>query len=261
MLIRPLGGQDLPATVALLVEVGLGGAASNVARYVVWQPTCGWVAVRATDDAIVGCVTVLRQGSVGFVGCMAVAPALQGSGLGRRLLEQAHDRGRRAGVTTFLLEATPVGEPLYARLGYVAAGDTVIATRVASGAAAAGAALCADAICALDRGATGLDRQDMIRGLIADGGPGLLVPGRGYGLVVGDRLGPVIARDAGAGRAMIDALAGPCTVVTAPAHDAALTALRAHGFTETRRLRRMHLGAPPMAPRDHVWALASPGAG
>lgn len=260
--IRALGAADVSAAVALLAEVGLGGAAGNLARYLAWQPACGWAAVRTADDALVGSVTVLRQCEVGFVGCMAVAPALQGSGLGRRLLEHAHVVGRRAGVVTFLLEATPAGEALYARLGYVTTGETVIAARAATGAAAAHGRLDADAICALDRAASGLDREDMIRGLLAEGGVGRHLPDRGYGLVIGERLGPVIARDAGAGRALFDALVAPCTVVTAPAHAGAMAVLAAHGFAQVRGLRRMCLGPPPpAAPREQIWALASPGAG
>ncbi len=259
--IRALGAADVPAAVALLAEVGLGGAAGNLARYLAWQPACGWVAVRSADDALVGSVTVLRQGEVGFVGCMAVAPALQGSGLGRRLLEHAHAAGRRAGVVTFLLEATRAGEVLYARLGYVTTGETVIAARAATGGTAARGVLDADAICALDRTASGLDRRDMIRGLLAEGGAGTHLTDRGYGLVVGERLGPVVARDAGAGRAIVDAVIAPCTVVTAPVHAGALAALAAHGFAVVRPLRRMCLGLPPAAPREQIWALASPGAG
>jgi len=49
---------------------------------------------------------------VGFVGCMAVEPSLQGGGVGRRLLEHAHQAGRRAGIRTFLLEATSAGAHL-----------------------------------------------------------------------------------------------------------------------------------------------------
>jgi len=264
--IRPLGVGDLDAAIALLRAVNLTGAIGNLARYLAWQPACGWVA--DDDGELVGSVTVLRQGAIGFVGCMAVAPARQGGGLGRRLLEHAHAEGRRAGLTAFLLEATPAGEPLYARLGYVTTGETVIAARAASGPPAARAIAATDraAVLALDRAATGLVRDDMIGGLVDERGPGMVVQAAtqlaGFGLAVGERLGPIIARDAGAGRALVDALVAPCSVVGAPASNAAaMRALAAHGFVEARRLRRMHLGPGPAAPRDHVWALASPGAG
>ena len=257
--VRAMTPADLEPVLEVLRAANLGGAVAGLARYLAWQPACGWVAIDA--GAIVGSVTVLRQGAIGFVGCMAVAPERRGGGIGRLLLEHAHARARHDGVTTFLLEATPAGEVLYARLGYVVAAETVIATREPSGATSRGAIDDRAHVLALDREATGLDRADMIGGLLAERGPGLVVPRAGYGLVIGDRLGPVIARDAGAGRAIVEALAAPCVVVGAPAHDAALAALAANGFREARRLRRMYLGMPVNAPKDHVWALASPGAG
>jgi hypothetical protein len=84
----------------------------------------------------------------------------------------------------------------------------------------------------------------------------------GYGLVVDGRLGPVIASDPGAGRALVDRLAGACTVAAAPtANEPALAALTGAGFTHMRTLRRMRLGAPVAAHVSWLWALASSGAG
>jgi GNAT superfamily N-acetyltransferase len=252
MNLRPMVRGDLDAAIALLREAGLGGASGNLARYLAWQPACGWVA--DDDGELIGSVTVLRQGDVGFVGCMAVAAARRGTGLGRRLLEHAH---AASGLTRFALEATPAGEPLYAKLGYVVTGESVIATRTSTGSATSAISDHA-AVLALDRAASGLPRADMLTGLLAENGPGLLLPD-GYGLVIGDRLGPVIAHNADTADTLIAALVAPCAVVTCPAR--ALELMQSHGFTEARRLRRMYLGAPPSAPPDHIWALASPGAG
>src|SRR2546423_9058508 len=144
---RRLVLADLPAAMSLLERVALASGAANIARYLAWQPDGCW----CTDD-VSGMVTILRHGHVGFVGCMAVEPALQGSGIGRRLLEHAQ---REAGVATFLLEATPAGARLYEKLGYVHEHGTWIVGKARDG--EPGDAIAGDhhtAVLALDRAAT-----------------------------------------------------------------------------------------------------------
>lgn len=120
-------------------------------------------------------------------------------------------------------------------------------------------------IVALDRRATGRDRAVMIASLIEEfGGAAIRGGGRlaGYAVVVGDRLGPVIACTAATGRALVERFAPACTTAVAPlANTAAVAALAACGFTEARPLRRMRLGPPVAARPDWLWTLASPGAG
>ena len=170
-MIRLLTDTDVPAAKALLEHVSLAGGAVNIGRYVSWQPDGAWGWF--DDGALLGMVVLLRYEHVGFVGCMGVEPAHQGRGLGRLLLEHAHAAGRRAGVTTFLLEATLQGEPLYGKLGYLVEYETVIVGR--GGATPADAKPVSDhraAIVALDRAATGSDRSPMIPSLV-DGFPGV----------------------------------------------------------------------------------------
>jgi hypothetical protein len=72
----------------------------------------------------------------------------------------------------------------------------------------------------------------------------------------------VIASEPGAGRALVERLAGACTIAGVPvANEPALAAFTAAGFTHRRTLRRMRLGAPVPANVGWLWALASSGAG
>lgn len=265
-MIRALTTADLPAAVALLEVAGLGGAKANLGRYLTAQPRCGWVA--CSGDALVGLVTVLEQGTAAFVGAMAVHPEHRGAGVGRALLEHGHAVARRAGIATFLLEATPLGEHLYRRLGYVPEHETLILQREGDLSTIEWRIEDRDhaAIGALDRHATGTVRDVLLRVLLAERGPGAVVRHRGElvgaGLVIGDRLGPVHAIDRDAGRALVDQLAPACRVVTVPEPNAvALAALERHGFREARRLRRMRLGPAIEMRPEQVFALASPGAG
>lgn len=264
VMVEPLDPSELPEVIALLERAGLPGAVAGVARYLRWQPDGAW-RVRI-DGALAGTVTLLRYGHVGFVGCMAVDDAHRSRGVGRRLLEHAHAAGRRAGITTFLLEATAAGRPLYDKLGYVDEYETWNVAR--PGTAADPSALddlSADRgeILALDQRATGSSRDVMIDGLLREQ-RGARARGdtlTGYGLVVGGRLGPVVARDPGAGRALIDRLAPFATFASIPVpNEAAVAAFAANGFAHVRSLRRMRLG-PPIATPGWLWALASPGAG
>lgn len=247
----------------LLERAELAGARSSVARYLRWQPDGAW---GAFDEAVlVGTVTLLRFGAVGFVGCMAVAPEQRGRGLGRQLLAHAHEAGRRAGVTTFLLEATSAGEPLYHKLGYVVEGETVNLTAARPCAEGGLLDLRArqDEIVALDRAATDSTRAHMVTDLLArHRGATIEHDGlTGYALAVDGRLGPAIARDEASGRALLDRVAPACNVASVPAAStAALAAVADHGFAPVRQLRRMRLGAPVPTP-GWLWALASPGAG
>jgi GNAT superfamily N-acetyltransferase len=262
-MLEPLRATDAPAAIALLERAGLPGAAPNIARYLRWQPDGAWGV--SERGALVGMVTLLRFGRVGFVGCMAVEPALQGRGLGRALLAHAHAAAQRAGVTTLLLEATPGGRRLYEKFGYSDDHETWVGARTQV-TPSAPVALVDErgAILELDRRATGMPRDVMIRGLVeeARGGVERTTQLVGYGLVVGDRLGPVIACDPGAGRALVDRLSGACTVAGVPMHnEPALAAFAANGFVYARSLRRMRLGPPVDATPAWLWSLASAGAG
>lgn len=264
--IRVLTAGDLPAAKDLLMRTSLTGGALNIGRYARWQPDGVWGGFDA--GALLGTVSLLRFGEVGFVGCMAVEPALQGRGLGRQLLEHAHREGERAGVTTFLLEATPAGEPLYRKLGYVGEHETAIVARAAPAGAPSGEPIriAPAELIALDREATGMPRDTMLASLVREHAGGVVRGVRGelaaYALAVDDRLGPVIACDAGAGRALIDRLAPGCTVANVPiANEAAFAAVLGHGFTEQRRLRRMRRGPAVAARPPWIWTLMSPGSG
>ncbi|MEO7735906.1 MAG: GNAT family N-acetyltransferase [Kofleriaceae bacterium] len=265
-MVEPLDPSELSEAIALFERAGLAGAATSVARYLRWQPDGAW-RVRI-GGALAGTVTLLRHGHIGFVGCMAVDEAHRSRGLGRRLLEHAHAAGRRAGITTFLLEATAAGRPLYDKLGYVDEYETWNVARPVTAPVTASEPLRdlgaeRAAILALDQRATGSRRDAMIGGLIAEH-RGAVVHGdtlAGYGIVVDGRLGPVVARDPVAGRALIDRLAPFASFATVPVpNEAAMAAFAANGFTPLRSLRRMRLG-PAIPTPGWLWSLASPGAG
>ncbi len=71
------------------------------------------------DDGgeLAGTVTLFPYDGVSFVGMLLIKRRIEGKGWGRRLLEYALDRSASTGAALF---ATPFGQPLYEKMGFVA---------------------------------------------------------------------------------------------------------------------------------------------
>ena len=150
------------------------------------------------------------------IGGVQVAPALQGRGIGRRLMQALMDM---AGPRNLKLHATAEGLGLYARLGFQPSG-TVEQWQgtVGRGNASPRLATHADlpALRALDRAATGLDRGAVMHMLLETGtivldGPAGAPSGyavrRRFGR--GALIGPVVAHDVAAAAALVAGLQQP----------------------------------------------------
>ena len=84
-------------------------------------PETRWYAVHEGDDGVDGYVGLYAVPPDGDVATIAVAPAAQGGGLGRELLDALVDEARRRGVTSLFLEVLDGNAPalaLYASAGF-----------------------------------------------------------------------------------------------------------------------------------------------
>ncbi len=124
MILRPFAEDDRVAVLELWDRCGLtrpwndGGA--EIDRKLVWDPSMLIVAVDESD-AISGTVMIGYDGRRGWVNYMAVMPERRGSGLGRRLMEEAETRLVDLGCPKLNLQVR--GDNLgavqfYRRLGY-----------------------------------------------------------------------------------------------------------------------------------------------
>lgn len=98
-------------------KVGDRTTESEVAAFLAQET---FLVAREGDD-ITGVVRVSIAGERGHFGMLSVAPHLQGTGLGRRLVDAAEAFCRKAGCTSMDLEvASPRTElpPFYEKLGY-----------------------------------------------------------------------------------------------------------------------------------------------
>ncbi len=245
----------------------------------------GHLLVAERDGRVVATGAAIGFGSTAWIGAIAVRPEARGERLGQRMTEAAIEAaGERA---TFLLLASPSGRPIYERMGFEAEGayrvfygpaharpaergDRSPCGLGSLGVVARGAPTPAEledrddvrpatpgdhfGIRALDVLATGEDRTPAIDAsldgaMVADGGVALRPP-------FGAR--PIIATDARAGRALLDAVIEPGIRLAAPRANApAVAALLEHGCEERHGVERMRRGAPVTWNPDLQWGVFS----
>jgi len=83
------------------------------------------LAYRASD--LVGCVFVRPKHDALYIGKLAVSPALQGAGIGRKLVEAARSEARRRGIGMLELETRielAENHAAFARMGFVKTAET-----------------------------------------------------------------------------------------------------------------------------------------
>jgi GNAT superfamily N-acetyltransferase len=87
----------------------------------------GTFLVKEDDGVLVGCVYVEQRGERAYLGLLSIAPARQGSGLGRQLNATAEQYAREQGSRWMDLRVvSPRAEqliPVYRKLGYVETGS------------------------------------------------------------------------------------------------------------------------------------------
>lgn len=77
--------------------------------------------------AMLACVYLESEGARGYFGMLSVAPSLQRSGMGRRLIAEVEDRCRARGCSVMeiqIVDRRTELPPYYRRLGYVESGTT-----------------------------------------------------------------------------------------------------------------------------------------
>lgn len=116
--LRRLLAEDLASADQLRADLGWNQTISDWERLLALSPEGCFVA--AQNARIVGtCTTVTYGNALAWIGMMMVHPASRGQGVGKALLQRAVDYLRQRTVSCIKLDATPMGKPLYARIGFV----------------------------------------------------------------------------------------------------------------------------------------------
>jgi predicted N-acetyltransferase YhbS len=180
--------------------------------------------VAEEDGAVIGSGLCWKQGEHhASLGMIIVSPAHQGKGIGRELMQRILDE---LGQRRTLLNATPAGQPLYERLGFVATGTlcqhqgamAVIPSVPLAGGVQVRLAEPEElpAIIALANRATGMERDTIVRALAAVAEVSVLErEGALLGFSImrrfgrGHVIGPLVAPDVEGAKALIAHWSGP----------------------------------------------------
>lgn len=114
--IRLLTENDLEFALALSTAAGWNQTRLDWERFRLLQPDGCWLAEDHGER--LGTVVVCRFDDVAWIAMMLVREDRRGQGIGRQLMERAIDCATELGACSLRLDATPLGQPLYTRLGF-----------------------------------------------------------------------------------------------------------------------------------------------
>lgn len=268
--------HDIPAGLALCRQAGWNQTEADWAALLAPPSVFRAADVLGRTVGTAGAVVYGRE--LAWVCMVLVEEAHRGQGLGSSLVDQVLERlpaSRSVG-----LDATPKGQPVYARLGFEPAAPLLSRLEAASSAdlppirprprpmSMADLA----SVCARDREVFGADRSRVLRSAFAaapeyawciEGGGRLVAYSFGRAGHNADHIGPVVADDVPAAVAVVAACLRSGEprrfFLDAPAWPEWRTALLALGFREQRPLTRMYrLGVAPRSDRDRSFAIFGP---
>jgi ribosomal protein S18 acetylase RimI-like enzyme len=129
-LVRTATAADRPRLIPLInaafaVETFLSGPRTDEERLAAAMTKGAILTAEDADGKLVASIYVELRGSRGYSGMLAVDPAHQRSGLGRRMMEAAENYLRQHGCTAIditVLSLRPELPPLYRKFGFVETG-------------------------------------------------------------------------------------------------------------------------------------------
>lgn len=281
MHIRTMTELDVPAGLRLNQLAGWNQTAADWYRFLNASPSGCFVA--EIDARVCGTATTISyQHRFAWIGMVLVDPEFQKRGIGTQLLNKAVNYLDQRGMPTLKLDATPQGQPLYAKLGFVAEYQIErwilkrLPGNLAGTAKSSFVHLTEDQLAlvlAMDRDVFGADRGFLLRSLheqaqdftmcvFDQGAPQGYAFGRRGAFA--DHLGPWMAQSRTAAEKLLHEFLTRSTRETllvdcVTPNPFAIDLLRAFGFARTRILTRMYRGtnAHPGNP-DSLCAIAGP---
>jgi len=237
-----LSETHLPDLLRLSAAAGWNQTEDDWRRLLALEPR-GCFGIEA-DGAIVASATVIAYGeALAWIGMVLTLPEYRGRGFATLLMRRCLEFCDARGIRTVKLDATEMGRPVYARLGF----EDEYEVQRRSGTLPPAEPRRPEFDWELDRLAFGADRRRLLEKT------GDARPGR-----VAAYIGPVAARTVAEAREIIlhCGLSGPCFWDVPTANPAALELAESLGFQPVRRLVRMRRG-PAIAERpEYVFALA-----
>ncbi len=116
--IRVMTVSDVPFAMELKALNNWNQLAADWERFLEWEPEGCFIA--EWDGRPIGTATTIRyEDKFGWVGMVTVHPDMRRKGIGRALTKACIGYLEDRGVAAVRLDATPMGKPLYDRLGFV----------------------------------------------------------------------------------------------------------------------------------------------
>lgn len=113
---RPVNAADVEGAVRAMGEVGWGDQRRQTSFFEKHPDCVGFVA--ESEGRIVGASFGSANGAVGWLGLILVSPGFRGRGLGEALTRSVMGSLEGRGCRSLVLVATPMGRPLYEKLGF-----------------------------------------------------------------------------------------------------------------------------------------------
>jgi GNAT superfamily N-acetyltransferase len=233
--------------------------------------------VAELDGRPVGTTVTCVFDSVAWIAMVLVDEPARHQGIATRLVQHALDHLDRRNVPTVRLDATPLGRPVYERLGFAAEYELTRLQGTGSSIAVEKSVAPVrseevEAVVDLDRSVTGTNRGRLLERLLDEQRDSVRIVRdgstiRGFAMLrAGSRatqIGPAVALSPDAGRALLDWCLQQCDgqpvfidvpIDNAPATQWATT----NGLVVQRPFTRMCRGRPVHDDPIHLWASSGP---
>jgi ribosomal protein S18 acetylase RimI-like enzyme len=212
--LRLMTSDDIPDAMRLKEIAGWNQTIADWRRFLSVGPQGCFVAEH--DGRAIGTVTtIVYENRFAWIAQLLVDPEYRGRGIGTQLLEQAIGYLDSQNLACMKLDATPLGKPLYEKLGFATEYELerwMLKRRVGEQ-AAQDKDTRIDAVLSLDREIFGADRSQLLRSL-AEEAPEFALAARRNGAIVGytfarhgalaDQLGPWMANNEDVAAELLD---------------------------------------------------------
>lgn len=272
--IRTMLHTDIPLGMRLKAQAGWNQTVADWQRFLALAPSGCFVAEESGEPA--GTLTTCIFHNEAWIAMVLVDERWRGKGIGTALLQHALAFLDAQGIESVRLDATPMGQPLYARLGFLPEYPLLRYAGIA------GAALETDAVqvyCSehleallqLDRQLLGIDRRKLLARLLAENPEQARIVPRADHLAAyltarpgayAWHIGPCLADGEAGQLLLLDAwrrFSGQPVLLDIPTANARATAIaEAMGLTAQRQLLRMRRGDVLTADPYGIWASSGP---
>ena len=110
--------QDIPAGLRLNTLSGWNQTSADWKRFLVSSPQ-GCFVMEDGNNVVGTAATICYENRFAWIGMVLVDPEYRKQGIGTQLLNKTIEHLDHANISTIKLDATPLGKPLYAKLGFV----------------------------------------------------------------------------------------------------------------------------------------------